>query len=59
MPAVAGVAVALAYSWWLALILAVPALFLLAWQAPRVRIAGRGPRRYRRAAAGRARRCGC
>lgn len=44
VPAVAGVAVALVFSWWLALILAVPALFLVAWQAPRVRIAGRGPR---------------
>jgi endonuclease/exonuclease/phosphatase family metal-dependent hydrolase len=34
LPAVAAVAVAAAASWWLALLLAVPAATLLAWQAP-------------------------
>jgi endonuclease/exonuclease/phosphatase (EEP) superfamily protein YafD len=33
-PAVAGVAVAALSSWWLALLLAVPALILVAWQSP-------------------------
>ena len=37
VPAVAGVAVAALSSWWLALILAVPAAFLVAWQLPPVR----------------------
>jgi endonuclease/exonuclease/phosphatase (EEP) superfamily protein YafD len=40
-PAVAGVAVAAVSSWWLALVLAVPALILVAWQCPPLR---RGPR---------------
>jgi endonuclease/exonuclease/phosphatase (EEP) superfamily protein YafD len=40
-PAVAGVAVAALSSWWLALLLAVPALILVAWQCPPLR---RGPR---------------
>ena len=34
VPAVAGVAVAAVSSWWLALVLAVPALILVAWQCP-------------------------
>jgi endonuclease/exonuclease/phosphatase (EEP) superfamily protein YafD len=38
--AVAGVAVAAATSWWLALLLAVPAVILLAWQLPPSRRAG-------------------
>ena len=37
VPAVAGVVLAALSSWWLALILAVPALFLVAWQLPLVR----------------------
>src|ERR1039457_2105120 len=36
VPAVAGVMVGALSSWWLALILAVPALVLLAWQLPPV-----------------------
>jgi endonuclease/exonuclease/phosphatase (EEP) superfamily protein YafD len=36
-PAVAGVAVAALSSWWLALVLAVPALILVAWQSPPLR----------------------
>jgi endonuclease/exonuclease/phosphatase (EEP) superfamily protein YafD len=36
-PAVAGVAVAAVSSWWLALVLAVPALILVAWQLPPLR----------------------
>ncbi len=43
VPAVAGVVVGALSSWWLALILAVPALVLLAWQLPPVRWAGRAP----------------
>ena len=34
VPAVAGVAVAALSSWWLALVLAVPAVILVAWQFP-------------------------
>ncbi len=37
VPAVAGAVVAALFSWWLALILAVPALILLAWQLPPAR----------------------
>lgn len=37
VPAVAGVAVAALSSWWLALLLAVPALILVAWQCPPLR----------------------
>jgi endonuclease/exonuclease/phosphatase (EEP) superfamily protein YafD len=37
VPAVAGVAVAAVSSWWLALVLAGPALILVAWQAPPLR----------------------
>ena len=37
VPAVAGVAVAAVSSWWLALVLAVPALILVAWQCPPLR----------------------
>ena len=40
-PAVAAVALAAVSSWWLALLLAVPALILVAWQCPPLR---RGPR---------------
>src|ERR1700733_6182985 len=46
VPAVAGVAVAALSSWWLALVLAGPALILGAWQCPPRRPgrrAGRGP----------------
>jgi endonuclease/exonuclease/phosphatase (EEP) superfamily protein YafD len=46
-PAVAGVAVAAVSSWWLALVLAVPALILVAWQFPPLRpglSTGRGER---------------
>jgi len=43
VPAVAGVAVAALSSWWLALILAVPAALLVAWQLPPVRRARRVP----------------
>jgi endonuclease/exonuclease/phosphatase (EEP) superfamily protein YafD len=43
VPAVAGVVVAAVFSWWLALILAVPALLLVAWQLPRPRPARRAP----------------
>jgi endonuclease/exonuclease/phosphatase (EEP) superfamily protein YafD len=45
-PAVAGVAVAALSSWWLALLLAVPALILVAWQSPPLRRPPlrRGPR---------------
>ncbi len=39
--AVAGAAVAAAASWWLALLLAVPAVILLAWQLPPARRPGR------------------
>jgi endonuclease/exonuclease/phosphatase (EEP) superfamily protein YafD len=39
--AFAGVAVAAATSWWLALLLSIPALTLLAWQLPPVRRTGR------------------
>jgi len=39
--AVAGVVVAAATSWWLALLLAIPAATLLAWQLPPARRAGR------------------
>jgi endonuclease/exonuclease/phosphatase (EEP) superfamily protein YafD len=42
-PAVAGVVLAAVSSWWLALILAVPALLLVAWQLPPARPAGRAP----------------
>ncbi len=41
VPAVAGAVVAALSSWWLALILAVPALILLAWQLPPARPARR------------------
>ena len=41
LPAVAGVAVAAAVTWWLAVLLAFPAVTLVAWQMPR-------PRRIRR-----------
>jgi endonuclease/exonuclease/phosphatase (EEP) superfamily protein YafD len=41
VPAVAGVALAAVSSWWLALILAVPAVLLVAWQLPPARTAGR------------------
>ena len=56
VPAVAGVAVAAWSSWWIALILAVPAAFMVAWQLPPVRLARhvRGPA----APAARVRRCG-
>lgn len=37
VPAVAGVAVAAVSSWWLALVLAVPAVILVAWQCPPLR----------------------
>lgn len=40
VPAVAGVAVAAVSSWWLALVLAVPALILVAWQCPPLRSGG-------------------
>lgn len=46
-PAVAGVAVAAASSWWLTLVLALPALILVAWQFPPLRprrSTGRGER---------------
>ena len=45
VPAVAGVAVAAWSSWWIALILAVPAASMVAWQLPPVRLARqvRGP----------------
>jgi endonuclease/exonuclease/phosphatase (EEP) superfamily protein YafD len=43
VPAVAGVVVAALSSWWLALILAVPALLLVAWQLPPVRPGRQGP----------------
>ena len=39
--AFAGVVVAAATSWWLALLLAIPAVTLLAWQLPPARRAGR------------------
>jgi endonuclease/exonuclease/phosphatase (EEP) superfamily protein YafD len=39
VPALAGVALAALYSWWLALILAVPAALMVAWQLPPVRLA--------------------
>ena len=41
VPAVAGVAVAAVSSWWLALVLAGPALILVAWQCPPLRPAPR------------------
>ena len=47
VPAVAGVAVAAVSSWWLALVLAGPALILVAWQCPPLRPrprTGRGER---------------
>ena len=43
VPAVAGVALAAVSSWWLALILAVPAALLVSWQLPPVRSARRLP----------------
>ena len=43
VPAVAGVALAAFSSWWLALILAVPAALLVSWQLPPVRPARRRP----------------
>jgi hypothetical protein len=49
VPAVAAVVLAAVSSWWLALILAGPALLLVAWQLPPLRLAR---------PAARARRCG-
>jgi endonuclease/exonuclease/phosphatase (EEP) superfamily protein YafD len=43
VPAVAGVALAAFSSWWLALILALPAALLVSWQLPPVRSARRRP----------------
>ncbi len=43
VPAVAGVAVAALSSWWLALLLAVPAALLVSWHLPPVRSAPRRP----------------
>jgi endonuclease/exonuclease/phosphatase (EEP) superfamily protein YafD len=43
VPAVAAVVLAAVSSWWLALILAVPALLLVAWQLPPLRLARRAP----------------
>lgn len=43
VPALAAVLVAASTSWWLALVLAVPALILVGWQLPTVRRAYAGP----------------
>ncbi len=59
VPAIAGVVLAALSSWWLALILAVPALLLVAWQLPPAGLRA-GPRgRGSRAPATGPCRCGC
>ena len=58
VPALAGAVVAALSSWWLTLILAVPALILVAWQLPPARPARRAREPGPAPVAGR-RRCGC